>query len=141
MSMRHTPYHATLRVSAALVALGLLFVSGVVNQTTALIAEDAAQNIATAIGMSLGVTPNELNQITAVLTEREQQLNQRETAIRDREIELGLAAGSSGTDTSTYILSAILFILLLMIVFNYILDFSRNQMPYSQVKSGFRPTE
>jgi len=132
MDLHHSLYHATLRVSAALGALLLLFVSGILHEATALIAQDATRHIAAAVGMSLGVAPNEINQITAALTEREQQLQQRELTIREREIELGLATGSSRTAASTYILSAILFILLLMIVFNYILDFSRRQMPYSQ---------
>jgi len=140
MSIRYSIYHAVLRVSIVVTAVLLLFVSGFLHHTTALIAQDVSRQVATAVGMSLGVTPNELNQITAALTTREQQLQQRELLIREREIELGLSTGASSTNTSTYILSAILFILLLMIVFNYILDFSRTQMPYRQSGSKVEMT-
>lgn len=130
MTIRTSAYHSILRISAATVAVILVFVSGLISQTTALLSQEAGSYVATAVGMSLGVTPNEINQITATLTEREQQLAQREMLINEREIELGLAAGATpATSPSTYILSAILFILLLLILLNYILDFTRNSFP------------
>lgn len=127
--LAHSKYHSILRISAVVIALSLVFISGVVSQTTAYMSHNTGQYLANAVGMSLGVLPNELNQITAALTEKEQQLARRETAIVEREISLGLASGQTtqGTDRATYILSALLFILLVMIVFNYILDFSRQR--------------
>lgn len=122
-------YHSILRISAAVVAIVLLLVSGLVSQTTALLTNEAGRSLATAVSMTLGVAPTELNQITTALTERERQLSARETAVTERELSLGLTAGSrtARIDRSTFILSAILFILLVMIVFNYVLDFSRQR--------------
>jgi len=128
-SLRSSVYHSILRITAVIVASTLLFVSGLISQTTALVAKDTANYLANAIGMSLSIPPNELNQITAALTEKERQLAAREMTLREREIELGLSTGvtNTGVDKSTFILSVILFILLLMIVFNYILDYSRQK--------------
>lgn len=128
-SIYFSVYHSVLKITTSVVALSLLFVSGLISQTTALVAKDAGSYLANAIGMSVSIPPNELNQITAALTEKERQLTARELTLREREIELGLSTGATntGVDKSTFILSVILFILLLMIVFNYILDYSRQR--------------
>lgn len=118
-------YHRVLRVAAVVTALALLFESGLVHQSTAYLALNTHYYLAQAVGMSVGVEPNELNSLTAELTKQQRDLAAREAAISEREIEIGLAAGQNPNETSTYVLASVLFILLVLIVLNYTLDYVR----------------
>ena len=129
-------YHKLLRISAVLAAVVLLFDSGIIVPGTAEMSFNTQQYIAQVIGVTAAVQPTEINQITAALTEREQELNQREAALAEREINARAESSpiSSSTDYSTYILSAILLIILVLIVLNYVLDFLRarqNRLAYA----------
>lgn len=127
--LEHTGYHKLLRVALVVVACVLVFESGLFSDVTAHLSDSTEQYLANAVGVSVGVEPTELNEITAALTQREQQLAAREAAIsaREREIDVSISRGGgvAGDDVSTFILSAILFILLVLIVLNYVLDFVR----------------
>ena len=126
MMKEHSQYHRVLRVSAVVCALALVFESGLLSESTALLSQNTHRYLASAIGMSASVQPTELNQLTAALTEKQQELAAREAALREREISVDLASGSgSGTDTATYILASVLFILLVLILLNYTLDYLR----------------
>jgi len=122
-------YKRVLRVSAVVMVATLLFQSG---PRTGVLFEGATNYLAANVGMSVGVSPNELNTITAELTRQRTVLAQREELIQEREIELGLNSSaksevSGGNDRVTYVLAAILFIQLVLIVLNYALDYLRNQ--------------
>lgn len=126
--MKHNHwYHITLRTSAAVVALLLLFDSGLLSPITKELSLGAQRYVANGVGVVAGVEPTELNQITAALTKQEQELATRERALREREIEVNLAQTGTGQNPSTYILSALLSVLLLLIIINYILDFYRSR--------------
>lgn len=120
-------YHSLLRIAAAVVAVMLVFSSGLLSLHTALLTQNAEQYLANAVGVSVGVAPTELNQITAALTEREQELSARELALRERELAIGLdtTGGAAGLDVTTFVLATVLFILLVLIVLNYALDYVR----------------
>jgi hypothetical protein len=121
-----THYHKILRVSACVLAFTLLFVSGLVVETTSQLSRGTYDYVATAVGISVGVEPTELNQITAALTEQKRELDAREAALQEREIAVRLnSSNNQSSDYGTFILSALLFILLVLIVLNYILDFLR----------------
>lgn len=122
-------YHKTLRMGALTLALVLLFVSGIIHSTTADLADLTTNQLANAIGISVGVAPTELNMMTAELTAWERTLAEREAAIVEREIAVGLNTDSkqASGDWSTFILATILFILLLLIILNYALDYMRRQ--------------
>jgi hypothetical protein len=77
--------------------------------------------------MSAGVAPTELNQYTAALTQKERELEAREAALAEREISVNLTTGTNSNERMTYILAAILFILLVLIVLNYLLDYLRTR--------------
>lgn len=128
-AMVDTWYHSVLRVAVAVVAVVLLFSSGVLMPATRDIAYDARLHIANTVGVQASVQPTELNQYTAMLTQREQELVAREAALEQREISVGLNSGarSANTDYSNYILASILFIMLVLIVLNYTLDFIRSR--------------
>lgn len=123
--MRHSHYHRVLRVLAVVFALVLVFDSGVVSESTARLANGTQAYIATAIGVGASVQKTPLNEYTAELTSRERELDAREAALREREIEVNLNNGGVENDYSTYILASILFILLLLILLNYTLDYLR----------------
>ena len=120
-------YRSVLRVSAVVSAFVLVFQSGLVSDQTALLFNETTQNLSAQVGMSVSVQPTEYNTITAELTKQQQLLAGREEQITAREIELGLADGSSGaaSQTTTYLLAAILLIQLILLVLNYFLDYLR----------------
>lgn len=121
-------YHKILRTASLVLALVLLFESGLLGETTQQFSRATGVQIATVVGVKAEVPENEYNVFTAEITKRQQELDEREAAITAREIDAravdnGVVAGSSGL--STYILSSILFVLLVLIVLNYVLDWAR----------------
>lgn len=121
-------YHRILRVAVAVFALVLVFQSGIITQSTARIASGTHAYLANAIGMSASVEPTELNQYTAALTEKERELEAREAALKEREVSVTLSEGQglpAQSNSATYILASILFILLVLILLNYALDYVR----------------
>ena len=127
MLLQTSAYHRILRIAAVVFAVVLVFQSGLVSDSTAKVARGTSAYIATAVGMSVGVKPTELNQYTAALTKKEQELAAREAALQERELEIGLSTDGQAQDSSTYILASILFILLVLIILNYTLDFLRSR--------------
>lgn len=124
-------YHKMLRVFMAVVAVTLLFDSGILSPVTSELSNGAQQYVATAIGVSAVIPENELNKITAELSARERDLDAREAALEGREID-ARAFDTGGTTASpgglsTYILSILLFVLLVLITLNYVLDFLRQR--------------
>lgn len=123
---KETTYHRVLRVSAVVCALTLIFESGLISESTAAISRGTHAYLANAVGMSASVQPTDLNRYTAALTERERELAAREAALREREIAVDLQAGGiSSNNTATYVLASVLFILLVLILLNYTLDYLR----------------
>jgi len=117
--MTDTLYHQLLRISALTLAFVLLFVSGIISPITKELSKGAGTYIATAIGMNAAVLPTDVNTLSAQLQQRDQELTQREIAVSLRESE------PSKSDMATYVMSILLFILLVLIVLNYVLDFMR----------------
>jgi ABC-type Na+ efflux pump permease subunit len=126
--VQDSTYHNVLRVSAVVCAFVLMFVSGIVNESTARLSQDTQQYLANAIGANASVQPTELNKFTAALTEQQRDLDLRELKLNEREIAVNISAGGTeGSDTTTYILASVLFILLVLILLNYALDYLRER--------------
>jgi hypothetical protein len=125
--MQNSIYHSMLRTSALTLALILLFVSGLVSPVTQHLSVQTERYLASTIGMYASVEPNGLNEVTAALTAKETELLNRETALNERELSLGLNGSAPTNDYTVYILSVILFILLVLIIANYVLDFLRSR--------------
>ncbi len=120
--LEQTLYHSLLKIFAVVLAVVLVFDSGLLFPVTKQISTDTGQYLANSVGVTVGVAPTEVNQLTARITELEGQLeeaNERQIAVN-----LNTEDGVS-VDRSTFVLSAILFILLVLIVLNYALDFVR----------------
>lgn len=119
--MKNSVYHALLRICALTLSLVLLFVSGILSPITKQLSGDAGSYMANAIGMNAVVPINEINTLSAQLAARDQELS-------DREIAINLKEATAGTgNITTFIMSVLLFILLVLIVLNYALDFIRNK--------------
>lgn len=124
--LTNTYYHSTLRVSALLTSLVLLFVSGTLSPVSSELSLVTEQYVASVFSATAGVETTELNAITAALTEQRSLLDARETELVEREMSLGIdGAGEAALDISSFLLSALLFVLIVLIVLNYILDFMR----------------
>lgn len=122
-----TLYHSFLRVAVVVMAFLVVFDSGILIKDTALLSNYTQMHLANVIGVSASVSPNELNQLTSRITELETELEKKE-----RLIAVNVRNNTaSEIDKSTYILSVILFILLVLIVLNYALDYRRNRNGYS----------
>jgi hypothetical protein len=128
----NSTYHSILRIALAVVAVVLVFQSGLLSDTTARLATNTEQYLANAVGVSVGVAATDLNQMTAALTEQQRLLDARAEALAEREIQVELSASGRSQNTATFILATILFILLVLIVLNYALDYvrAREQVPY-----------
>lgn len=125
-TLQDSMYHRVLRVFAVVCALVLVFESGLISDSTSVVALNTRLYLANSVGASASVEPTELNTLTAELTSQKKQLEEREAALRQREIDIGLNGGATQpSQTATYVLSSILFVMLVLIVLNYVLDFIR----------------
>ena len=119
--LEKTLYHSLLRISVCVMAVVLIFDSGILLSSTNKLSVSTQQYLANAVGVKVGVAPTELNTLTARITELEGELEKK-----DREIAVKLNTETSpANDESTFVLSVILFILLVLIVLNYALDYIR----------------
>jgi hypothetical protein len=118
--LENTLYHSFLRIAICVFAVALIFDSGILLDSTAKISSQAQKQMASAVGVKVGVAPNEVNQLTGRITELE-----RDLALKEREIAVNTSGGAAPANTSTFILSALLFIMLVLIVLNYALDYLR----------------
>ncbi len=122
-SLEKTLYHSFLRVAVVVVAFVLVFDSGLLIKSTASLSDFTQEHLANVVGVTVGVAPTEVNQLTARITELE-----TEVAAKERLIAVNLKNNSeSGIDKSTFVLSATLFILLVLILLNYVLDYRRSR--------------
>ena len=123
----HSLYHSSLRVSALSLTCTLLFVSGALVSETQVLTVETEQYLANAVSASAGVAPNEYNVITAALTEQEAALDERAARLHERELALGLSTASTRTvwdaEVVTVVNSILLFIVVVLMVINYTLDF------------------
>jgi len=117
---RVSTYHKILRSSATIVALVLLFQSGVASQSTKLFSLQTESYLASVVGITATVPENELNVITAELEQRKNELDERERNLN----QLGK---TSLDDRTTFLLATTLFVLLVLIVLNYVMDIARNR--------------
>jgi len=118
-------YHKLLRISSVVLAVALVFQSGLLSNTTAIMATQTQSYLANSVGVFVGVQPTELNTITAGLTEQKLALDARENELRQREIAVGIDQGGATRDVTTFVMGLVLFIVVLLLVLNYALDYLR----------------
>jgi hypothetical protein len=133
--LEFTYYHKILRISSLVLAITLIFQSGLVSDTTARMSLQTQSYVANSVGVFVGVEPTELNSITAGLTAKELALDAREKALVEREIDVGVNKDGAATrDYTTFILSLSLFIVVLLLVLNYTLDYLRYHNSVMQMR-------
>lgn len=124
--MEPNRYHKFLRTSLVVVAIMLVFDSGIISPVSKQLSDNTITYLASVgSGMYASVPPNEFNALSAQLRMQQEELNAREKALSEREIASRDFSSTSETDYSTYILSIILFILTALILLNYVMDFNR----------------
>lgn len=129
--MAHGRYHSLLRTSAVVVAMVLMFDGGFINPFSKQLSDNTIEYLASsAVGVFANIEPNGINEFTAELTKKQQELDAREAALSEREIQARDFGSRSENDYSTYILSAILFLLTVLIMLNYTLDWMRVRKLY-----------
>lgn len=114
----------------------LIFDGGFISPVTKQLSDNTLQYLANAISgsaVSLSVEPTPLNEVTAELTARTKELDEREAALGEQEIEARNFNTGNETDYSTYILSTVLFVLTVLIVLNYAMDWARSRRYERQV--------
>ena len=119
--IQNSVYHVLLRISALTLALVLLFVSGVLSPVTQQIAQDTSNYLANVVSASASVPQNEVNTLSAGLAKRNVELTQREIAVSLKE------KNSDNSGISTFVLSILLFIILVLLILNYALDYLRSK--------------
>jgi hypothetical protein len=126
-------YQSLLRVSMLVTAMVLLFDSGFVFPITKELSDTTISYLAS-VGSSVTATipPNGINELTAEIADRNRELDLREAALNEREIAARDFGVVGESDYSTYILSAILFILTVLLVLNYAMDWARARELYGQ---------
>ncbi len=124
--MHVSRYHKFLRVSLLVTAIVLVFDSGILTPVTKELSNTTIVYLA-GVGSSVfaSVPQNEINTLTAQISEQQRLLDAREAALREREIAARTFTSGDESDYSTYILSTILFIVIVLLVLNYALDWLR----------------
>lgn len=123
--MQVSRYHRFLRVSVLVALFALVFDGGFIFPVTKQLSQNTYMYLGSVgSSMSAVVPPNEINTLTAQITEQQRNLDAREAALREREIS-ARSYDTGGTDYSTYIISIILFILTVLMVLNYAMDWAR----------------
>ena len=125
--MQVNRYHSFLRVLMVVTAIAVLFDGGFLFPITKQFSDTTVEYVASVgAGMFASVPQNEINTLSGQIAERQRELDAREASLNEREISArSFGADDSTTDYSTYILSVILFILSVLLVLNYIMDWVR----------------
>lgn len=138
--MHESMYHSVLRIAALVCAVVLAFDSGVFSPITRELSQNTQSYLAQSVGIGATVKQTELNAVTAQIAQRDRDLDAREAVIAERELEIGISneplQTSGSNNISTYILSTLLFILIVLIVLNYILDFTRERRMLHEQKAN-----
>ena len=122
--MKNSLYHSFLKIAVCVFAFVLVFDSGLALPATESMSSLTQQHLASVVGVTLGVAPNDVNVLTTRITELETELEAKERLIA---VNLQNTNSDGGLDVSTFVLSIIVFILLVLIVLNYALDYIRQK--------------
>ena len=127
--MYRSRVRSVLRVSMVLAALVLIFDGGFLSPVTEQLSNTTYTYLAAAgASMSASVPENEFNTLTADIAAEQLRLAAREQALNEREIAARTYENESSTDYSTYVLSLLLFIIVVLLMLNYVMDWQRARM-------------
>lgn len=133
--MQVNRYHSFLRIAMVVTAFVLLFDGGFLFPVTKQLSGVTKTYMASVgAGMFASVPENEINSLSAQISAKQRELDAREAALSEREIAArDYGATDSSNNYSTYIISVILFILTVLLVLNYAMDWVRvRQLRYGK---------
>jgi hypothetical protein len=90
--------------------------------------------LGSAVGMSVSVPPNPINKLALELRDREDELDNREQALNQRELDLASRPGLKSDLLTQFILVGIIT-LFILILLNYYLDYKRRKKSASKNQS------
>ncbi len=126
MYMQYSRVRSVLRIGMVLVAAVLVFDGGFLTPITKQLSDTTYTYLASVgASMSARVEPNEVNRLSAELAEQQRLLALREQALTEREIAARDYSGDGVGDYSTYIISLLLFIIVVLLLLNYVMDWQR----------------
>lgn len=135
--MEVSRYHRFLRVALLIGAFVLVFDSGILFPASQKLSDNTFLYLGSVgAGVFASVPQNEINTLTAQISERERALDAREAALKEREIASRSYETDSSSDYSTYIISVILFFIVVLLMLNYALDFARNRKQIYEEQVG-----
>ena len=126
--MQVNRYQSFLRVAILVTTAVLMFDSGFLFPVTKQLSDSTITyiaNVSSGVGATATVPENEINVLTAQISERERELDAREATLREREIAARDFDTGTEPDYSIYIISIILFFLTVLLVLNYAMDWAR----------------
>ncbi len=124
--MQVSRYHKFLRVSLLVTACALVFDSGAFFPVTREFSNTTVSYIASVGSQVLANVPqNEINVLSGQIAEQQRVLDLREAELNEREIASRSFITKTESDYSTYIISTILFIITVLLVLNYAMDWAR----------------
>lgn len=124
--MQVSRYQSFLRVSVLVALVALVFDSGLLTPVTKHLSENTFLYLAdVGVGMFASVPQNEINSLSAQIAERQRILDAREAELREREIQAREYESGTLLDYSTFVMSVVLFILTVLLVLNYVMDWIR----------------
>lgn len=132
MVVHHNESSAKISLQYGLLIFGLVLMSSFSMQKISFgkVATHAMENIASVVGMSVGVPPNEVNTFASALETKEAQLTQREVALneRDQQVQQLIAEESAKQNRHTLVILLLVALFLVgLICTNFYLDFHRSQ--------------
>lgn len=123
--IEHGRYHKALRVGLLVAAMVLVFDSGLLVSDTQKVSQHTYHYLgAVGAGMYAAVEENEINTLTAEIATQQRELDAREATLREREIA-ARSFGETEKEYSTYIISTLLFIIIVLLILNYFMDWQR----------------
>jgi hypothetical protein len=103
------------------ITFGGAFTSSVLSGGTTFINKIGAQ-----VGISVGVSPNEFTKLAQEVTQKQAEIEAREIAVAEREKALERREETSGIFSLELYVTVIAFILLILVLLNFYLDWRRD---------------
>lgn len=128
---------SVLRVGMVVAAFILVFDGGFLSPITEQLSNTTYTYLAAAgASISASVPENEFNTLTADIAAEQLRLAAREQALNEREIAARAYESERDTDYSTYVLSLLLFIIVVLLLLNYVMDWQRARIYQYQGQDG-----
>ena len=125
--MKASNYHRLLRISLLVSAIALVFESGLINQSTSYIAKGTHVYLANVINSPSQTVETKNNLYAIESSNEDKQSAALQEAAKEREVGPQASTEIIYNNRATYTLSIVVFMLLVLIILNYALDYIRSR--------------